>query len=358
MFQLRSIGLVYSALLLAPITCANAAEARDPLVVCVNSPDDSVALPACLDAARDARRSASDRAVAYAVAGLTKFTGHENDRAMDYFRQALALDKNSDLAYDSRAVVEMATGDYDAAVTDARRAIELKPNGHPDAYLLLGTLADRNGDHDARIAYIDKAIALAPNYAEAYAGRGHGYMDEKKYDRALADFNKAISLKPELAPTLKPNFVIIYIERASNAMSSGQYQAGIEDLSRALQMDPQNVRALGDLGDAYNTTHQYDKAVTVLTQDIQTHPNYPFAYTNRGIAYLNMGKYDLALADLDQSIGLGDHAYPTYFVRGEVYLRKADRKSALADFQKALDLAPPDNPDRAHIQAAIDNAQH
>ena len=358
MFQLRLAALVCSTLLFVPIIAANAAQAQDRLATCLDGEDDSAVLPACLDVARDTSRPANHRAVAYAVAGLVKVTTHENDLAFDYFKQSLALDKNSDFAYSYRAGLEVTIGNYDAAVADARKAVELKPNDHPEAYLVLGTLADRDGDHEARIAYISKAIALAPNYAEAYAGRGHGYMDEKKYDRALADFNKALSLKPELAPMLKPNLLIVYIERAHNAMSSGRYQAGIEDLSSALQLDPQNIRALGDLGDAYNVTHQYDKAVTVLTRDIQLHPNYAFAYANRGVAYLNMGKYDPALADLDKSIELGDQAYSTYFVRGEVYLRKADRKSALRDFQKALELAPPGGSARANVQAAIDSARN
>lgn len=357
MFQLRLAALVCFTLFFAPIS-ANAAPAQDRLATCLNSEDDSAVLPACLDVARDTSRPANHRAVAYAVAGLIKITTHENDLAFDYFRQSLALDKNSDFAYSYRASLEMTIGNYDAAIADAKKAVELKPKDHPEAYLLLGTLADRNGDHEARIAYINKAIVVAPNYAEAYAGRGHGYMDEKKYDRALADFNKALSLKPELAPMLKPSLLVVYIERASNAMASGRYQAGIEDLSRALQLDPQDVRALGDLGDAYNVTHQYEKAVTVLTQDIQLHPNYAFAYAHRGLAYLHIGKSDLALADLNKSIELGNRDYLTYFARGEAYLLKADRKSALVDFQKAFDLAPPGAEARAQLQAAIDSAKN
>ncbi len=289
--------------------------------------------------------------------GFSSLDDQHYDQAAEYFNKALTFDPNSDDAYRGRSDVEFSIGQYDTAVADAKKTIRLNPNSHPDSYLLLGTLADRNGDHDARIAYMTKAIEILPTYAEAYAGRGHGYMDEKKYDLALADFNKAISLKPSLAAVLRQSFVVIYIERASDSMNIGHYQTGMDDLTKALQLDPHNARALGDLGDAYNVTMQYDKAVVISTQDIAINPDYAFAYTNRGVAYLHTGKYALALADLNKAIQLGDRTYISYFVRGEIYQNESNKAAALADFRESLVLAPADAPRRDNIQKAIDGVQ-
>jgi tetratricopeptide (TPR) repeat protein len=324
------------------------------LTQCKNNPDDVEALSACQTIIQDKAQTSRMRAAAYGFAGNDALDESQLDLALDYFGDALTLDPNSDVAYAGRANVEFIKGQYDPAITDAQKAIKLSPNTHPDAYLVLGTLADRNGDHDARIAYMTRAIELMPSFAPAYAGRGHGYLDEKKFTQALADFSKAIALQPSLAASLKSSFLIVYIERASDSMNLGRYQAGIEDLTKALQLDGTNARALGDLGDAYNVTQQYDKAVIVLTKDITINPNYSFAYTNRGIAYLNIGKFDQALADINSGIELGDTAATTYFVRGEVYQSLSNKTAALKDYQKSLELTPPGSSYRSNIQKAID----
>jgi tetratricopeptide (TPR) repeat protein len=360
----RWIGLV--CLISFAVVGAGCAAAQTPLTEpkpadslnqCENNPDVDIAILGCQAIIQDRSQSPQNRAAAYASMGFSSLDDQHYDQAAEYFNKALTFDPNSDDAYRGRSDVEFSIGQYDTAVADAKKTIRLNPNSHPDSYLLLGTLVDRNGNHDARIAYMTKAIEILPTYAEAYAGRGHGYMDEKKYDLALADFNKAISLKPSLGSVLRPNFVVIYIERASDFMTNGQYQAGIDDLTKVLQLDPNNARALGDLGDAYNVTKQYDKAVAITTRDITINPDYAFAHTNRGIAYLNTGKYALALADLNKAIQLGDGTYISYFIRGEIYQNESNNAAALSDYRKSLTLAPADAPRRDNIQKAIDGVQ-
>jgi tetratricopeptide (TPR) repeat protein len=323
------------------------------LAQCESNPNDIKAISACQMIIQDSTQTQSTRAKAYGFAGNDALDENQPGLALEYFNKALAMDPASDVAYSGRANVEFVEGQYDLAVADALKAIKLSPGTHPEAYLVLGTLADRDGNHDARIDYMTKAIEILPSYAAAYAGRGHGYMDEKKFTQALADFNKAISLQPTLAASLKPNFVIVYIERASDSMNLGRYQAGIEDLTKAIQLDEQNARALGDLGDAYNATQQYDKALVVLTKDIAINPDYAFSYSDRGVTYLNIGKLDQALADLNKAIQLGDTAATTYFVRGEVYQLQSNKTAALKDYQKSLELSPPGDPYRSNIQQAI-----
>ena len=51
---------------------------------------------------------------------------------------------------------------------------------------------------DALVSY-DRAIALKPDYAEAYSNRGNALLDLKRPECALASYHKAIALKPDLA---------------------------------------------------------------------------------------------------------------------------------------------------------------
>jgi tetratricopeptide (TPR) repeat protein len=40
---------------------------------------------------------------------------------------------------------------------------------------------------------------LDPNDPEAFDNRGNVFIDNRQYDRALADFNEALRLKPDFA---------------------------------------------------------------------------------------------------------------------------------------------------------------
>ena len=53
------------------------------------------------------------------------------------------------------------------------------------------------GDFDRAIADFNRAIELKPDYAEAYNNRGNAYSDKGDFDHAIADFSKAIELKPD-----------------------------------------------------------------------------------------------------------------------------------------------------------------
>ncbi|MFB2563004.1 tetratricopeptide repeat protein [Rhizobium sp. IMFF44] len=314
-------------------------------------------LSTCLTIAEDGTQTNADRSLAYSSAGYIKIDGNELDLAEEYFSRALELDAKSDLAYAGRGDAEFAKGDYEKAIADAGKAAELKPDGHPEVYLILGTLADRNGDHEARIGYTNKAIALAPDFAEAYAGRGNGYLAESKYDLALADFNKAITLKPELSTMLQQTFEVTYVERGGLYVKDGDYSAAIDDYTRALQLNPSNTRALNDRGDAYNMAGDFGSAIADFTKAIESDPSYPYAYSNRGLSYFKIGRNDQALRDLNKAIELNNQSSSTYFVRGEVYRSKSDFRSALADFQKALELTPADDPGRTNMLAAIESVK-
>jgi tetratricopeptide (TPR) repeat protein len=53
-----------------------------------------------------------------------------------------------------------------------------------------------NKKYDQAIACYNEAIKLNPNLVKAYNNRGIAYIVETKYDQAIADFNKAIEFEP------------------------------------------------------------------------------------------------------------------------------------------------------------------
>ncbi len=53
--------------------------------------------------------------------------------------------------------------------------------------------------YDEAFAAYDKALALKPDLADAWLGRGNVFYALKRYDEAFAAYDKALALKPDLA---------------------------------------------------------------------------------------------------------------------------------------------------------------
>ena len=79
-----------------------------------------------------------------------------------------------------------------------------------DALHLLGVIAHQAGHHQSAVDMIGQAIALKPDYAEAYSNRGNTLKELKQFDAALASYDTASVLIPDYAEWHSPNSVDKY----------------------------------------------------------------------------------------------------------------------------------------------------
>jgi hypothetical protein len=86
--------------------------------------------------------------------------------------------------------------DYQSAISDCNKAIALQPS-LADAYATRGWINRRTSSYFQAAADYTRAIELSPSFAEAYVGRATAEADESKYSDAIADYDKAIQLMPE-----------------------------------------------------------------------------------------------------------------------------------------------------------------
>ena len=92
----------------------------------------------------------------------------------------------------------MHIGKFDDAVENYKKAIALKPD-FAEAYNNLGaTLYDLDKLEEA-LKYINQAILLKPKYPEAYFGLANTLKDLRRLEEAFINYEKAIILKPDYA---------------------------------------------------------------------------------------------------------------------------------------------------------------
>ncbi len=120
---------------------------------------------------------------------------------------------SSGLEYCEEALKYGGLSEHDRAVTLMNRGINLK----------------RAGRYDEAMADYEAALKLIPELAEVFVNRGVVYAHLKQYERAIEDFDRAIFLDPE--------FAIAYRNRGYIYDTLGQYERSIDDYDEAIRLD-------------------------------------------------------------------------------------------------------------------------
>jgi tetratricopeptide (TPR) repeat protein len=108
---------------------------------------------------------------------------------------------NLEAALVSRGIAFHKQKDWDKAIADLGKAVELDPKDS-NAIYNLGVVYEHKGDGDLAIADYTKAIALNPKDPDAHFARGNVYYDSDDFDNALKDYQMAIKLNPKHAAAI------------------------------------------------------------------------------------------------------------------------------------------------------------
>ncbi len=132
-----------------------------------------------------------------------------------------------------------------SACTTAIQKGSLAGTDLAQAYLNRATGLDFIGNYEDAMADSNKAITIDPGFTRGYMVRGVFQMKMHKEDMALADFNKAVALKPD---SVDPWFyrARYYFE------ARGDWKNVVADTEKALKLDPENQNLAAYLENAQN----------------------------------------------------------------------------------------------------------
>jgi TonB family protein len=114
--------------------------------------------------------------------------------------QPVSTPKPPDFAfYQNRANANFVMGEYESAITDYNKAIELNQK-EPSIYFSRGLAHFNKQSYTTAIADFDKVIELDPKEAMAYFKRANALEKLGSFEKALSDYQKAVELDPENEP--------------------------------------------------------------------------------------------------------------------------------------------------------------
>jgi tetratricopeptide (TPR) repeat protein len=160
----------------------------------------------------------------------------EYEKAISGYNEWIALsagDKtNNSNAYASRGYVYYAQSDYSNAIADSSKAIELNPRNFR-AYYIRAFAYSQAGEYYKSIEEHTFLINNdGQNTALNYNSRAFQYYYIGRYNDALADINKAISIEPD---------ALYYDTRGTIYRAMANWDSAINDYSEAIRLDPNNA---------------------------------------------------------------------------------------------------------------------
>lgn len=143
--------------------------------------------------------------------------------------------------YATRGDNNLNSGNYDLAITEYTRAIELEPNSRA-LYYSRGLTYHRKGDFENAIDdltfSLNIPVKVVVSDADVYYARGQVYEDSGKHELAINDFTQFIKLQP--------SDVYGYTNRAVSFEGLGQLDKAIKDIEQAIELasDPSLKQAI------------------------------------------------------------------------------------------------------------------
>ena len=180
----------------------------------------------------------------------------------------------------------------------------------------------------------------AGNAVEAY-NRGLEFQDQGDVQRALAAYDKAISLNPKMLDA--------YNNRANLKLANGDIGGALADLSKVIELTPGHPLSFYNRGNIYLERNDYDLAIADFTKAIDILNGLTNAYdkkahamshNNRGNALMAKGEFTTALSDYVRSLEIIPDSYEALTGSGSAKQQLGDFRGAVADYTRALAIFP------------------
>jgi tetratricopeptide (TPR) repeat protein len=175
-------------------------------------------------------------------------------------------------------------------------------------------------------------VKKAPGLARPWNNRGYAYWNREQWEKAMADYTKALERNPRYPLALS--------NRGVGFSHFKQWDKAVMDYTRALEIDSNFTKAYSNRGVAFQNLKQWDKALIDYTKAIRVNPNYAKAYSNRGVAYENLKQWELAIADHSKALELDPDYKLAYYNRAVAYDNLKQWDQSIADYSRAIEYNP------------------
>lgn len=183
--------------------------------------------------------------------------------------------------------------------------------------------------YKSALPLLNEAIKKNPKEAVYFRDRGHAYYKLDAKEEALADFQTALRLDPDIKLATK-SVALCYL-------SLSKYADAIDTCTKGLKKEPHQYELFAIRGEAYFSIKKFKESIEDMSKAIELRPidNY---YKARAKAYEELQQWNNAINDYSKSIAINPSTGVQYKRRGLCYMNVRDYTKSVGDFSKMIEL--------------------
>lgn len=197
-------------------------------------------------------------------------------------------------------------------------------------------VASQQGRHEDAIRSYNQIVALSGGdpkaAARAHFSVGNTYMQMKKFDLAVAAFQRAVGLDSTAAEA--------YNNLGESLGELRQFPRALEAFTRASTLDPALSKARYNMGVTYDRLGQQKYAEFIYRKLIRDKPEYALAYDGLAVSLSKSGRASEAIAFHEKAISLNSRDGSYYYNLAISYLILGNPAKAQEQQQRLRQIDP------------------
>jgi arylsulfatase A-like enzyme/Tfp pilus assembly protein PilF len=196
-------------------------------------------------------------------------------------------------------------GRYEECIPLYERILAQDPK-NIDAALRLASAHSALGENAKALQMFQRAAAIVPESLDVHTYLGLHYLRVKDWDRAATLLDEVVKASPDRA-TAVDGLATAKAKQGELAMDAGDTEEAIADFERARTLRPSSFAHDLDLGVLYLAAHRFEESRAALDRFLAAHPDDPMALFKRAqvSVLLNEGdknaRIDLARRKADET---------------------------------------------------------
>ncbi|MEG4444349.1 tetratricopeptide repeat protein [Microcoleus sp. AT9_B4] len=272
-------------------------------------------------------------------------------------------------------------GDFEGAIDSYNQAIALKPDYH-QAFRNRGRAQSDLGQFEEAMASYDKTLEINPELHEAWISRGDALNNLGRFEEAIASYDKALEFKPDddyacynrgialgilgrleeaitsydKALKIKPHKHEPWYNRGVELSKLGRFEEAIASYDKALEIKPDKHEPWYSRGIALNKLGRFEEVIASYDKALKIKPDKHEPWYNRGIALNKLGRFEEAIASYDKALEIEPDKHVPWYNRGNALHDLGRLEEAIASYDKALEIKPDYHEPWINRSIAVSNA--
>ena len=222
-------------------------------------------------------------------------------------------------------------GEWAAAEQFTQKAINLKPDDETSAMLLcnLATIQRYERRYDEALANYNRALKISPNSAQMLHNRARLYTEAGMIDEAKGDYDSILA-RDSL------DIEALY-NRGMLRVNTDDFDAARADFDRINAIEPGSKYATEGMAMINKANGNYQEAIDLYSLLISKQPT-AILLSQRADCYMRIEQYNEASADINDAISLDPDDPYLYLVRGKLGHLRFSREDVHRDYDMAVKL--------------------